>query len=602
MGRVLVVDDTATNRRVLSKLLTQKGYKVDEASNGSSAIALALAHRPMVILLDIMMPGMDGYAVCDALQTETETADIPIIFLSALDAPFDKVQAFQRGAADYVTKPFQAEEVLARVRHQVNLQRAQREQQRLHAELENRIEERTHQLQLVNSQLREGTLTDKLTRLPNRLAFVKRLSKVMARARTHPEAHFAVAFLDCDRFKRINDSLGHRVGDQLLKGIARRLFKIQGEQGNIDMFARFGGDEFALLIVDVADKATVEALTNAVLDRLSSYFTLAGREIFIDASVGLVWGSADYSAAEHLLRDADVAMYQAKDCRSSRYCWFESDMHSREVHLLQLETDLRRGLERNELELYYQPIVDLYALEIVGFEALVRWRHPTRGLVPPSEFISFAEDTGLIVQLGTQVLQMACADIARWEKAGLIGPTITVSINMAAQQLLQSDILECVQSSIEESGISAHRLRLELTERSIINNRAYVVDKVLRALRRRNIQLSIDDFGTGYSALSYLHTLPVTCLKVDRSFVQPMNANASSLGVVPLIINIAKTMGMQVIAEGIETQTQLEQLQKLGCEYGQGYLFHKAIPGDEAIALLNKPLDDWQTWSGAASA
>ncbi|MFK8185124.1 MAG: putative bifunctional diguanylate cyclase/phosphodiesterase [Phormidesmis sp.] len=601
-GCVLIVDDTLTNRRILAKLLTQRGYTVYEARDGETALALAQTYLPTVILLDIMMPGMDGYAVCAALRDIPETSNIPIIFLSALDAPFDKVQAFQRGAADYVTKPFQAEEVLARVRHQINLQMAQQEQQRLHAELENRIEERTHQLQLVNSQLREGTLTDRLTRLPNRLAFVKRLGKVMAHVQTHPDAHFAIVFLDCDRFKRINDSLGHRVGDQLLKGIARRLFKIQDEHGNIDMLARFGGDEFALLLLDVANRATVEAITGAILNQLSQHFTLAGREIFIDASVGLVWGNAGYSAAEHLLRDADVAMYQAKECRSARYCWFESDMHSREVHLLQLETDLRRALERNELELYYQPIVDLYALEVVGFEALVRWQHPSRGLVSPKEFISFAEDTGLIVQLGTQVLNMACETIAQWERLGLLGPTITVSVNMAAQQLLQSDILECVQSSIERSGISAHRLRLELTERSIINNRAYVVDEVLRSLRHSNIQLSIDDFGTGYSALSYLHTLPVSCLKVDRSFVQPMNAQPSSLGVVPLIINIAKTMDMQVIAEGIETKAQLRQLQKLGCEYGQGYLLYKPMPADEAIKTLTQPTDHWQAWSDAASA
>jgi len=601
-GCVLVVDDTPTNRRILSKLLTQIGYGVYEASNGEEAIAMAREHLPTVILLDIMMPGMDGYDVCTALRSYPKTADIPIIFLSALDAPFDKVYAFQKGAADYVTKPFQAEEVLARVRHQINLQLAQKEQQRLHAELENRIEERTHQLQVVNSQLREGALTDRLTRLPSRLAFVKALSKAMAHVNTHPDAHFAVAFLDCDRFKRINDSLGHRVGDQLLKGIARRLCKIQRESGNIEVIARFGGDEFALLITEVAEKTAVEAIVAALLARIGQHFALAGREIFIDASVGLVWGTSDYSAAEHLLRDADVAMYQAKECRNGRLCWFESDMHSREVRLLQLETDLRRGLERNELELFYQPIVDLYELEIVGFEALVRWRHPTRGLVPPKEFISFAEDTGLIVQLGTQVLQMACADIARWEQAGLIGPTITFSINMAAQQLLQSDVLERVQTSLELAGISAHRLRIELTEHSIINNRAYVVDKVMRALRHQNIQLSIDDFGTGYSALSYLHTLPVSCLKVDRSFVQPMTDHPSSLGVVPLIINIAKTMGMQVIAEGIEDETQLRQLQKLGCEYGQGYLFHKPMPADEAIALLNDPIDSWQNWAIAASA
>ena len=605
-GCVLVVDDTATNRRILSRLLQQNGYVVYEASDGQSAISLAKTHLPMVILLDIMMPEMDGYSVCEALQNDVRTADIPIVFLSALDAPFDKVQAFQKGAADYITKPFQAEEVLARVRHQVNLQIAQREQQRLRAELESRIEERTHQLQIVNSQLREGTLTDRLTRLPNRLAFVQRLSKVMAHTKTHPDTHFAVAFLDCDRFKRINDSLGHRVGDQLLKGVARRLCSIQRDYANIDTIARFGGDEFALLITDVTDKESVELIVADLLAKIGQHFALAGREIFVDASVGLVWSGLDYSAAEHLLRDADVAMYQAKDRHTGPYCWFESAMHSREMRLLQLETDLRRGLERNELELFYQPIVDLYTLGVVGFEALVRWQHPTRGLVPPQEFINFAEDTGLITQLGTQVLNMACADIARWEREGLIGPTVTVSVNMAAQQLLQPNILHRIQSAIEQAGISAHRLRLELTERSIINNRDYVIEKVLRPLRRCGVQLSIDDFGTGYSALSYLHTLPVSCLKVDRSFVQPMNENPNSLGVVPLVINIAETMGMQVIAEGIENETQLRQLRQLGCGYGQGHLFHAAMPAEDAIALLNQSLnqstEDSQDWPDVASA
>ncbi len=592
MGRVLVVDDTPTNRFVLSKLLTKTGYQVYEAQDGSTAVALALKHRPTVILLDIMMPGMDGYAVCAQLRSQPETATIPIIFLSALDAPFDKVQAFQNGAADYVTKPFQAEEVLARVRHQIALQVDRQVQQRQHQALEQKVEERTQLLKLANSQLLEGTLTDRLTRLPNRLAFVKRLSKIMAHATTHPEAHFAVVFLDCDRFKRINDSLGHRVGDQLLKGVARRLCKIQRDQGVIDTAARFGGDEFAFLLANISDRDEVEAIAQSVLTAISCPFTLAGREIFIDASIGLVWGDIGYTAAEHLLRDADVAMYQAKGCSRSRYRWFESDMHRKEVHLLQLETDLRQAIERKEFEIYYQPIVNLYQLEIVGFEALVRWHHPTKGLVPPNEFISFAEDTGLIVPLGELILSMTCEQIAAWEQANQIGEHITVSVNVAAQQLLQPNILSRVQTIIESAGIHSHRIHLELTERSIINNRAFV-DEVLRTLQSQDIRISIDDFGTGYSALSYLHTLPVNCLKVDRSFVHPITAEPSSLGVVPLIANIAKTMGMQVVAEGIENTTQLRQLQQLGCEYGQGYLFQKAVPAAEVIALLSRPAGDW---------
>ncbi|MEM9089210.1 MAG: EAL domain-containing protein [Cyanobacteria bacterium P01_F01_bin.53] len=673
---VLVVDDTSTNRFILSKLLDREGYDVYQATDGQSAISLAQNHLPTLILLDIMMPDMDGYEVCNQLRTNPATAAIPIIFLSALDAPFDKVQAFHRGAADYVTKPFQAEEVLARVRHQINLQLAQQQQQQLNAELENRVQERTQLLELAHDQLLEIALTDRLTRLPNRLSFVKRLSKVMAQAQlnqvpptpglnnefqsnrlpspdrlsgtdipnatdvtanplavdpftpaplvaplvgseqtssqqpldpsldnhqlteggSNENCHFAVLFLDCDRFKRINDSLGHRVGDQLLKGVARRLNTIQHEHLEVDTVARFGGDEFALLLANIPDRQAVIGIADEVLAALAIPFALAGREIFINASIGLVWGERSYVAAEHLLRDADVAMYRAKDCNRSQYLWFESAMHNRALHLLQLETDLRLALERQEFELYYQPIVDLNHLKIVGFEALVRWVHPTRGLINPNDFINFAEETGFIIPLGELVLTMACEHIAQWERAGLIGPNITVSVNMAAQQLLQPDILERVEAVIQKTGIAARRLRLELTERSIINNRTFV-DDVLRALQHRNIQLSIDDFGTGYSSLSYLHTLPVNCLKVDRSFVQPITAKSDSLGIVPLIVNIAKTMNMQVIAEGVETATQLQQLQALGCEYGQGYLFEKAVPAEKAVDLLNTPIEDWMIGS-----
>ncbi len=591
-GSVLIVDDTLTNRLVLSKLLSQNDYEVHQAEDGFAAIAIAKAHQPTVILLDIMMPGMNGYEVCEHLRTEATTSHIPIIFLSALDAPFDKVQAFQQGAADYVTKPFHSLEVLARVRHQINLHHAQRAQKQLNEDLESRVQQRTHLLSLAHDQLLEIALTDRLTRLPNRLAFVKQLSKVMAQAQIKPNEHFAVVFLDCDRFKRINDSLGHRVGDQLLKGVARRLSKIGQDRLAVHTVARFGGDEFALLLTKVSDRTMAEAVANDVLQAIAQPFALAGREIVIDASIGLVWGDLSYVAAEHLLRDADVAMYRAKEASGSAYLWFESVMHNRAVDLLQLETDLRLALERHEFELYYQPIVDLCRLKIVGFEGLVRWQHPTRGLIFPNDFIGFAEDSGFILQLGAEVIKMACQDIAQWEQAGVIDSELSVSVNMSAKQLLQPDILTQVQTFLTEAGIGPHRLRLELTERSIITNRA-CVDEVLRTFQQQNIRLSIDDFGTGYSALSYLHTLPMNALKVDRSFVQPITDQPNSLGIVPLIINIAKTMNMQVIAEGIENMTQLKQLQQLGCEYGQGFLFQKAVPADQAVALLTQAPSEW---------
>ncbi|MGB7085911.1 MAG: EAL domain-containing protein [Phormidesmis sp.] len=603
---VLIVDDILTNQFILAKLLTREGYQVYQAKDGLKALALAASHQPTLVLLDIMMPGINGYEVCDRLRSNPVTASIPIIFLSALNAPFDKIKAFQSGAADYVTKPFQAEEVLARVRHQVNLQLAQQAQKQLQAELESRVQERTQLLELAHDQLLEIALSDRLTQLPNRLSFVNRLGKLMAQAQLHPDHHFAVVFLDCDRFKRINDSLGHCAGDRLLKGIARRLTKIQQRHTIVDTISRFGGDEFALLLTNVPNQMAVEAIAEDIVSTLSLPFSLDSREIIVSVSMGLVWGELDYQAAEHLLRDADMAMYRAKDCGRSHYLWFESAMHNRAVHLLQLESDLHLALEREEFVLYYQPIVDLQQLKIVGFEALVRWQHPTRGLIMPDEFISFAEETGFIVPLGEQVLRMACNHIARWEQTGLLDAEITISVNIAAQQLLQSNILKHIDVAIQASGIKAHRLRFELTERSIINNNV-AVDEVLRTLQRRKIQLSIDDFGIGYSALNYLQTLPVNCLKIDRSFVQPITSQLDSLGIVPLIINIARTMGMQTVAEGIEDTTQLWQLRQLGCEYGQGYLFREAVPAELVIALLSRslpliPLDQPRSWIEAATA
>lgn len=590
-SRVLVVDDTPTNLFILSTLLTSEGYLVDQADNGRRAIAFAKANRPTLILLDIMMPGMDGYEVCSQLREDPITADIPIIFLSSLDAPFDKVEAFHRGAADYVTKPFQPAEVLARVRHQTELQKARCQQQRLTLELESRVKERTQLLELAHNQLLEVALVDRLTRLPNRLSFVKRLSKVMAQSQLDFSS-FAVLFLDCDRFKRVNDSLGHRIGDQLLRSVARRLTEMKNSYEIVDTIARFGGDEFALLLTNVDGQDTVIELAETMLQMLAQPFFLTGHEIFINISIGMVWGDSSYVAAEHLLRDADVAMYQAKEDNQFQYRWFESDMHFKAVRLLELETDLRFALERREFELHYQPIVDLERMKIIGFEALTRWRHPKKGLVPPNDFIPFAEETGFILELGAQVLEMACTHLSEWEQAGLLDPGLSVSVNIAPAQLLQPDILTQVEKIIKTTGVSPHRLRLELTERSIIGNRAQV-KAVLRAFKLRDIQVSIDDFGTGYSALSYLHTLPVHCLKVDRSFVQPITHESGSLGIVPLIINMAETLNMEVIAEGIENITQLRQLQKLGCRYGQGFLFQKALPAQQAIMLLSRPLQDW---------
>ena len=585
-GRILLIDNALSSLVRHANVLRQSGYEIYQASDSHRAIQIAADVAPLLILLDVSAADMSGYEIFSRLKAADKTAAIPVVFLGASEKSAEKMRSFRQGAADYIAQSSGSDELLARVQYQMARQLSQLRQQQQTAELESRIQERTHLLALAHDQLLEESLNDRLTRLPNRLSFVKRLSKVMARSRRH----FAVLFLDCDRFKRINDSLGHRMGDQLLKAIARRLVEIKRSHGCIDCVARFGGDEFALLLTSLTNRATADEVAQEIIRALARPFSLAGREIFMNASIGMVWGDATYTASEHVLRDADVAMYRAKASNRSQHYWFEPAMHHQALNLLQLETDLHLALARREFELYYQPIVALDCLKIMGFEALVRWHHPTRGLLLPGAFIRFAEESNLIIALGEQVLEMACADIARWAAAGSIDADLTVSVNIAAQQLVQPNILERIDSIVQRFGIEPHRLRLELTERSILNSHAFV-DNVLRGLQQRNIRLSIDDFGIGYSALSYLHRLPVNCLKVDRSFVAPITDGPDSLGIVPLIVNIAKTMKMQVVAEGIETAVQLRQLQLLGCGYGQGFLFERAVPAERAIALLKEPVD-----------
>ncbi|MEM9164338.1 MAG: EAL domain-containing protein [Cyanobacteria bacterium P01_F01_bin.4] len=585
---ILLVDDNHINLSILIQILESKNYKLLVAKDGSSAIAIAKKMLPSLILLDIMMPHLNGYEVCAQLKADPHTADLPVIVLSALNASFDKVKAFQCGVTDYVTKPFQFEEVLARVKHQLALKTAQQDLRQLTVELEKRVQERTSQLETAHTQLMEMVLQDQLTGLPNRLSFSEQISSALERARETPSYQFAILFLDCDRFKMINDSLGHSKGDQLLIEVANRLRQIQEHYGSpIEWLARFGGDEFALLLTDLVDDTLVTEIAESILERLSAPFHICDRDIYINASIGLVLGNPTYKDAEYMLRDADTAMYRAKASGKGQYRWFESAMHNRAVQLLQLDTALRVALDRQEFSVHYQPIIHLQHRHIVGLEALVRWWHPTGKYIPPDDFIPFSEETGLINEIGKHVLNQACVHLAEWQQLGLVAPDFTISVNLSAKQLQQPELVETVCQTLAKNGIQPQNLRLELTESAIIENRTDV-DQTLHTLRQHAIELSIDDFGTGYSSLSYLHTLPVNYLKVDRSFVQSINDTPESLGIIPLIINIARTMNMQIIAEGIETHTQLQQLRTLQCEYGQGYFLYKPLPADQVTTLLRQ--------------
>ncbi|HEY9866454.1 MAG TPA: EAL domain-containing protein [Candidatus Obscuribacterales bacterium] len=580
---ILIVDDTPDNLHLLSRMLTRQGYNVRKALSGPMALMAAQTVAPDLILLDIMMPEMDGYEVCQHLKADAKTAEIPIIFLSALDDVLDKVKGFQVGGVDYITKPFQFEEVLIRVQNQLALRAAELEIRVLNEELEVRVKQRTQELEAANTKLLAMALHDSLTGLPNRALLMTDLHRSIHLAKANSGYQFAVLFLDCDRFKVVNDSLGHLVGDELLVLIAHRLSCYVKPQNTL---ARLGGDEFAILLTEIPDFNAVITLSDQILQCFSQPFNLERHEIFINASIGIVIGNCDYDEPEHLLRDADTAMYRAKALGKGQYHLFDPVMHTAALERLQLETDLRRGIEQQELVVHYQPIVCLNTGKISGFEALVRWRHPQRGLVPPNLFIPIAEETGLITAIGYWVLSESCHQLRAWQKQNLIDPRLFVSVNLSVKQFAQPNLLEQIDQVLVDSQLNPDCLKLEITESAIMDNHQNVAT-ILKELRKRHILISIDDFGTGYSSLSYLHSFPVDTLKIDKSFVQRLNLESENIGLIPVIISLAKTMNMNVVAEGIELPEQLEILRELNCGLGQGYLFAKPLPGEELIKFLS---------------
>ena len=434
----------------------------------------------------------------------------------------------------------------------------------------------------AEAQLQHEAMHDVLTGLPNRAMFTDHLDLAIARARRNEERKFAVLYVDLDRFKVVNDSLGHAVGDQLLKEVAVRLWKCVRAG---DTVARFGGDEFVILLEDIYAESEAVEVAERIKGELTAPFMLNGRDVFTTVSVGVASSWTSYHQSEGLIRDADAAMYRAKSLGKNRHEIYDSAMHAQVNDLLQMETALRLALERNELTVFYQSIVDLETFKISGFEALVRWRHPEKGLISPALFIPLAEETGLIVDIGEWVLRDACQQMERWQKIFPSDPPLFVSVNLSSKQFTQPDLIERVTAIIEETKINPEGLKLEITESAVMDD-VETATEMLKKLRALGIKLSIDDFGTGYSSLSYLHRFPIDTLKVDRSFIVNMSEDCENVEIVRTIVSLAQNLGMNVIAEGVETAEQLAALRKLGCEYGQGYLFSKPVDAKASENLI----------------
>jgi diguanylate cyclase (GGDEF)-like protein/PAS domain S-box-containing protein len=434
----------------------------------------------------------------------------------------------------------------------------------------------------AEEKLLHDALHDLLTGLPNRSLFMDRLGQAMAFQKRRTDHRFAVLFLDVDRFKTINDSLGHMQGDLLLVRVARRL---EGCIRPGDTVARIGGDEFAVLLEDFADPDEPLRATARIHQALAAPHDLEGTEVFASASIGVAMGAPHYGHPEELLRDADTAMYRAKDMGRGRHAVFHPSMHAHARAQLQLETDLRRALERNELRLSYQPVVSLSTGHVAGCEALVTWQHPTRGLTPPGDFIPAAEETGLIIAIGRWALQQACRDAKTWNEKLPRNEQVSVSVNLSGRQLLHLELLEDVRDALESSGLDARRLKLEVTE-SVIMEHAGPAALLLSQLKALGVHLLLDDFGTGYSSLSYLHNFRFDTLKIDRSFVARLEIPGKHAEIVRTIVSLAGALQMEVVAEGVENAAQVAQLQALRVESAQGFWFSRPLDAEAFGAML----------------
>ncbi|OFA08364.1 two-component system response regulator [Duganella phyllosphaerae] len=709
-GEVLIVEDTPASLKLLSDLLTDAGYDVRQAPNGELALWTAQSRPPELILLDIRMPGIDGFEVCRRLKQSPELRQVPVIFLSAQHDTDDKVRGFALGAVDFIAKPFQAEEILARTDAHVRLGRAQHALAQERATLEQRVAERTAELAreieqrraneefmrlssqvfeatrdaivvtdpearivatnpaftqisgysrdevlgknitmlhageqdaanlavmaqamgrsghwsgellarrkngetypglLSASSLRNGAgevtnhvalfldITerkaeqhlidflshhDALTGLPNRLLARQRFEQSLANARREGRC-VAVMCLDLDRFRSINDSYGHEVGDKALQVVSHFLTDSVREG---DIVTRQGGDEFQIVVQDDAQLGATMALAQKILAGLRRELVIDGQQITVTASIGIAVSPLDGNSFDELLRNADTALYRAKETGRDNYAFFTERMDAEIRDKLAIQSQLRGAIARDEFEVHYQPQMCLRSGRLAGAEALLRWNNAVLGRVPPNRFIPLAEEYGLVNSIGDWVLESVCAQIRVWQDQGL--GDVKVSVNLAAGQFANDATVPYVESTLRRYGLAPSCLGLEITEGTVMGD----PDKAVAALHRLKdigVSISLDDFGTGYSSLGYLKRFPIDTLKIDKSFVDDVTTSANDAAIALSVISLAHNLNMQVIAEGVETREQVQFLTERGCDEMQGYFFSRPVSAGEFTELLRE--------------
>lgn len=567
--RVLVVDDLEDNRNLLIRRLERKGHVVSEAPDGASALEAIAKNEFDLVLLDIMMPGLNGLEVLREIRLVHSADNLPVIMVTARAATSDIVQALRIGANDYVTKPIDFSAAFARIQTQLDRKRTRmaldaslRELELANQRLKLEIEERQRSDNLV-AHLKHH---DALTSLANRSQIREQLSREL-NALTRRNGAIAVVLFDLDGFRSINGALGDRYGDQLLIGVAQRLrLSVRG----LDHVGRIGGDEFCVV-------STVEGPQDAIqlANRLSSAvcepYTINGQRVSISVCLGITLAPDDGIDPDFLLDNAQLALARARLEGRGRCCFFEVGMDARAKARRLLELDLRAALIAGEFEIHYQPLLNLSSGKITGAEALLRWNHRHRGWISPADFIPLAEETGLVGDLGSWVLHQACQEAADWPQ------DLTIAVNISAVQCRRPGLAETISSALERSGLAAERLELEITETALLTEESTTVE-LLHQIRRLGVRISLDDFGTGYSSLSYLRAFPFEKIKIDRSFVQEIGVTKNTSMIVKALIDLSAALEANINAEGVETEAQLEWLKAAGCSEVQGYLISRPLP------------------------
>jgi len=565
-SRVVLIDDDPAIHSLVAAMLQPLGATIVSAMSGEHGLDLVRQRAPDLVLLDNDMPGARGIEVLQWIKGDSTTSMVPVIMETGSESKNVLSACFAAGAVDYIRKPFTAAELRARVGSVLERQR-------------------------MVGELTTAARMDKLTGLANRSLLTERLTRALERTVTECEYSFTLLFLDFDRFKLVNDSLGHDVGDLLLMAIASRLRanlrstdSTQREAAG-NTVARIGGDEFVVLLDGVGTPHVATVIADRLLGVLAAPYQLEEHLVRSSASIGIVHSGDGYATADEMLRDADIAMYEAKAMGKGRHVSFTARMREAVRDRIEIESDLRDAIGTPQLYLAYQPIVDLETHRVTGAEALVRWAHPTRGNIPPSDFIPIAEETGLILPLSDFILREACGTFMRWQAE--LGPHAPrqISVNLSRVQLTDATLVARTVAVLAQCGMQPEQLQLEVTESQIMQQRAAALE-LLAALRAEGIHLAMDDFGTGHSSLSCLQEFPLDVLKVDRSFIVNAGKGRDFAALLHAVVSLADNLGLKVVAEGIETEEQLVLLQALSCAFGQGYLLARPMGADALVAHI----------------